>query len=69
MLELQPYVSALRRARTGSEALSPAWLEFQRDLEELRVQTFAQELGTQRTVSHKRLARQLESLGGMNVAR
>jgi len=42
--------------------LPPAWAEFQHDLEELRVQTFAQELGTRRPVSHKRLARQLQQL-------
>ena len=36
--------------------------QFQQDLEELRVQTFAQELGTRRSVSHKRLARALLQL-------
>ena len=62
MLELQPYAEALRLGRARSPILPPAWLEFQWDLEELRVQTFAQELGTRRPVSHKRLARQLEQL-------
>jgi ATP-dependent helicase HrpA len=60
MLELRPYDEALRAA---PRPLSPAWQEFRHDLEELRVQTFAQELGTRRPVSHKRLARQLERLG------
>jgi ATP-dependent helicase HrpA len=60
MLELQPYVAALREA--GDKAGEEGWLEFRRDLEELRVQAFAQELGTRRTVSHKRMARQLEAL-------
>ena len=60
MLELQPYSDALRLARERHAPLPSAWLEFQQDLEELRVQVFAQELGTRRPVSHKRLARQLE---------
>jgi len=59
MLELRPYDEALRAAPAP---LSPAWQELRHDLEELRVQTFAQELGTRRPVSHKRLARQLERL-------
>ena len=57
MLELHPYAEVLRAA---PRPLSPDWQEFRHDLEELRVQTFAQELGTRRPVSHKRLARQLE---------
>jgi ATP-dependent helicase HrpA len=60
MLELRPYDEALRAAPAP---LSAEWQEFRHDLEELRVQTFAQELGTRRQVSHKRLARQLERLG------
>jgi ATP-dependent helicase HrpA len=59
MLELRPYDEALRAAPAP---LSADWQEFRHDLEELRVQTFAQELGTRRQVSHKRLARQLERL-------
>jgi ATP-dependent helicase HrpA len=62
MLELRPYAEALELARSRTPVLSAAWLDFQQDLEELRVQTFAQELGTRRPVSHKRLARQLEQL-------
>ncbi len=62
MLELRPYVEALEAARARNPVLDAAWLEFQWDLEELRVQTFAQELGTRRPVSHKRLARELERL-------
>jgi ATP-dependent helicase HrpA len=60
MLELRPYDEALRAAPAP---LTADWQEFRHDLEELRVQTFAQELGTRRPVSHKRLARQLERLG------
>lgn len=59
MLELRAYDEALRAAPAP---LPPDWQEFRHDLEELRVQTFAQELGTRRPVSHKRLARQLERL-------
>ncbi len=62
LLELQPYADALARAQEKNSLLTPAWLAFQQDLEELRVQTFAQELGTRRPVSHKRLARQLQHL-------
>ena len=62
LLELRPYADALQRARDTGQAEREAWLEFRQDLEELRVQTFAQELGTRRAVSHKRMAKQLESL-------
>jgi ATP-dependent helicase HrpA len=59
MLELRPYAEALAAA---PRPLAPAWQAFRHDLEELRVQTFAQELGTRRSVSFKRLSRQLELL-------
>lgn len=62
LLELRPYAEALERARESGQERREAWQEFRHDLEELRVQTFAQELGTRRPVSHKRMARQLESL-------
>jgi ATP-dependent helicase HrpA len=42
--------------------MDPAWQSLRWDLEELRVSMFAQELGTSRQVSAKRLARQLEAL-------
>jgi len=61
MLELQPFTTALARAVAAGQAMHPHWQAFRHDLEELRVQTFAQELGTKRPVSHKRLARQLET--------
>ena len=63
MLELQPYAEALHRAQRAGASVQPDWLAFRADLEELRVQVFAQELGTRRPVSHKRLARELEKLG------
>ncbi len=67
MLELQPFAAALGAAQEaaaarGEAGLPASWREFQHDLEELRVQVFAQELGTRRQVSPKRLARQLEQL-------
>ncbi|KFN43085.1 ATP-dependent RNA helicase HrpA [Arenimonas oryziterrae] len=61
MLELRPYSEALAKAVAAGKAGHPHWLALRWDLEELRVQTFAQELGTRRPVSHKRLARQVET--------
>ncbi len=58
MLELSPFLEALARAPTGdAEAAALRW-----ELEELRVQLFAQELGVRGNVSPKRLAQRLERL-------
>jgi ATP-dependent helicase HrpA len=62
MLELKPFDDALAQARAAGHASDPRWQAFRHDLEELRVQVFAQELGTKRPVSAKRLAKQLEAL-------
>ena len=62
MLELKPFTDALRKASQRGPALDAAWRSLRWDLEELRVSMFAQELGTRRQVSTKRLARQLEAL-------
>ncbi|HEU0153297.1 MAG TPA: DUF3418 domain-containing protein [Arenimonas sp.] len=62
MLELKPFHDALLAARASGRAREPAWQALRWDLEELRVSVFAQELGTKRQVSAKRLARQLEAL-------
>ena len=62
MLELKPFTDALAAARAAGRAGEPAWQALRWDLEELRVSLFAQELGTRRQVSAKRLARQLQSL-------
>ncbi|WP_374473672.1 ATP-dependent RNA helicase HrpA [Arenimonas sp.] len=62
MLELKPFSDALDAARASGRAKDPAWQSLRWDLEELRVSLFAQELGTRRQVSAKRLARQLEAL-------
>ncbi len=62
MLELKPFTDALANARRSGRAMDPAWQALRWDLEELRVSMFAQELGTRRQVSAKRLARQLETL-------
>jgi ATP-dependent helicase HrpA len=61
MLELQPFADALRRAESEKNSAHIDWQAFRWDLEELRVQTFAQELGTRRPVSAKKLARLLQS--------
>ncbi len=63
MLELQPHVEALARVRGTPAFDDPRWQALRWDLEELRVSLFAQELGTARPISAKRLARQLEELG------
>jgi len=58
LLELQPFVSALATANPADpEAQALRW-----DLEELRVQLFAQELGSKAGVSPKRLATRLARL-------
>ena len=64
MLEVQAFASALDAARRQGRAGEPAWQALRWDLEELRVSLFAQELGTKRPVSAKRLAKQLEALRG-----
>jgi len=62
MLELKPFADALQGAHAAKRAEDPAWQALRWDLEELRVSLFAQELGTKRQVSTKRLAKQLEAL-------
>ena len=62
MLELMPFVDALQDARAGGLAGDPAWQAFSRDLEELRVSLFAQELGARGGVSPKKLAQRLTQL-------
>ncbi len=62
MLELKPFTDAIAAARADGRLRQPGWQALRWDLEELRVSLFAQELGTRRQVSTKRLARQLEAL-------
>jgi ATP-dependent helicase HrpA len=62
MLDIKPFVDAMASAEKKSQRFQLAWQQFHWDLEELRVQLFAQELGTKRPVSAKRLAKQLEQL-------
>ncbi|MCZ8062437.1 ATP-dependent RNA helicase HrpA [Silanimonas sp.] len=62
MLEVQPFAKALDDARRRGIALETGWQALRWDLEELRVSLFAQELGTKRPVSAKRLAKQVEAL-------
>jgi ATP-dependent helicase HrpA len=62
MLELKPFTDALARARDAGHARDPDWQQFRWELEELRVQLFAQELGTRSRTSPKRLASRLARL-------
>ena len=58
MLELAPFIAALREAPPGdADTHALRW-----ELEELRVQLFAQELGVRGNVSPKKLAQRLERL-------
>jgi len=62
MLELTPFTDALARARLAGVAHEAGWQELRWHLEELRVQLFAQELGTRTRTSAKRLATMLAQL-------
>lgn len=62
MLELKVFTQAIAHAQEKGQMKHLAWQRFRWDYEELCVQIFAQELGTQRPVSAKRLAKQLELL-------
>ncbi|MEN1960888.1 DUF3418 domain-containing protein [Luteimonas sp. MJ246] len=62
MLELTPFADALEWARASGVADAPGWQALRWDLEELRVQLFAQELGARGGVSPKKLAARLAVL-------
>jgi ATP-dependent helicase HrpA len=62
MLELQPFTDRLAKRFAKDRELPLTWQRFWQDAEELCVQVFAQELGLKGAISHKRLARQLETL-------
>ncbi|MBP3984586.1 ATP-dependent RNA helicase HrpA [Pseudoxanthomonas helianthi] len=62
MLELKPFVDALRDATERGVAAQPQWQALRWDLEELRVSVFAQELGARAGISPKKLAQRLASL-------
>jgi ATP-dependent helicase HrpA len=62
MLELKPFADALAEAVARGHGAEPGWQAFRWDLEELRVQLFAQELGTKGGVSPKKLATRLAAL-------
>lgn len=64
MLEIRPFVEALDAASRAARSDSADWQQFRWELEELRVQAFAQELGTRISVSPKRLSRRLSALRG-----
>ncbi len=61
MLELKPFADAVE-AGLAAESSDPAWQALRWDLEELRVATFAQELGAKRGVSPKKVAARLAQL-------
>ncbi len=62
MLELKPFVDALARATAAGRVGDPGWQALRWELEELRVQLFAQELGARGGVSPKKLAARLAAL-------
>ena len=62
MLELTPFADALAAARLAGRSADPQWQALRWDLEELRVQTFAQELGSRGAVSAKKLAQRVAAL-------
>ncbi len=62
MLELTPFADALAGARARGVDRDPGWQALRWELEELRVQVFAQELGSRGAVSAKKLAQRLAGL-------
>ena len=62
MLEIKPFSDALATATAAGHADRAEWQALRWDLEELRVSLFAQELGTRRPVSPKKLAARLAQL-------
>jgi ATP-dependent helicase HrpA len=64
MLELKPFADALADAAEQGLDDEDAWQALRWDLEELRVQLFAQELGTRGGVSAKKLAARVAQLRG-----
>ena len=62
MLELRPFLDALKQAAARGRQLDPAWQSLRWDLEELRVSLFAQELGARAGISPKKLAQRLAAL-------
>jgi ATP-dependent helicase HrpA len=64
MLEIKPFADALADAVEQGRDDEDAWQALRWDLEELRVQLFAQELGTRGGVSAKKLAARVAQLRG-----
>ena len=62
MLELKPFADAIGQARQAGRDSSAGWQALRWDLEELRIQLFAQELGAKGGVSPKKLAARLAAL-------
>ncbi|HBS55174.1 MAG TPA: ATP-dependent helicase, partial [Stenotrophomonas sp.] len=62
MLELTPFLDALREGDAQGLRERPQWQALRWDLEELRVSLFAQELGARTGISAKKLAQRVTAL-------
>ncbi|GHH58164.1 ATP-dependent RNA helicase HrpA [[Pseudomonas] boreopolis] len=62
MLELKPFLDALEDAAAQGLRSRPQWQALRWDIEELRVSTFAQELGAKPGISAKKLAQRVAAL-------
>ncbi|WP_434027478.1 ATP-dependent RNA helicase HrpA [[Pseudomonas] boreopolis] len=62
MLELKPFLDALEDAAAQGLQSRPQWQALRWDIEELRVSTFAQELGAKPGISAKKLAQRVAAL-------
>ncbi|KAG1255476.1 hypothetical protein G6F68_010349 [Rhizopus microsporus] len=63
MLELHPFLDALRDGEAQGLRERPQWQALRWDLEELRVSLFAQELGARTGISAKKLAQRGRGIG------
>lgn len=62
MLEIKPFLDALDEAAAQGAQSRPQWQALRWDIEELRVSTFAQELGAKPGISAKKLAQRVAAL-------
>ena len=66
MLELRPFLDALRTARDQGLQERPQWQALRWDIEELRVSLFAQELAGRGGISAKKVAQRMVELQRLN---
>ncbi|MFT4248253.1 MAG: ATP-dependent RNA helicase HrpA [Pseudomonas sp.] len=64
MLEIKPFLDALEDAAAQGRQARSQWQALRWDIEELRVSTFAQELGAKAGISAKKLAQRVAALRG-----